>query len=143
MRYLLDSNILRAFLSQHPTLLENLSRVPDESLFIPFIVEAEQMRGRYDAVLKAEAKNLMVEQERLRITKGMLSDFEIAYLTQEAMAEFAKLQKQKQLRKRYADGIIAAIATANHDIVVTRNVEDFKDLLPAAQIQNWIDQVYD
>jgi predicted nucleic acid-binding protein len=52
------------------------------------------------------------------------------------------LQRKKQLRKRYADAIIAAIAIANHDIVVTRNVEDFKDLLPASQIQNWVDQLY-
>lgn len=45
-------------------------------------------------------------------------------------------------RKRYADVVIAAIALASDDIVVTRNVADFRDLLPAAKIQNWIDQVY-
>jgi hypothetical protein len=28
------------------------------------------------------------------------------------------------------------------DIVVTCNVDDFRDLLPADRIQNWIDQVY-
>jgi predicted nucleic acid-binding protein len=142
MRYLLDSNILRAFLTQNPTLIKNISRVHDQLLFIPFIVEAEQMRGRYDAVLKAESHNLLREQERLKVTKELLSDFEIAYLTQDASDEFIKLQNRKNLNKRYADGIIAAIAIANRDIVVTRNTEDFKDLLPAAQLQNWIDRVY-
>jgi predicted nucleic acid-binding protein len=38
--------------------------------------------------------------------------------------------------------VIAAMALAGDYIVVTRNVNDFKDLLPAARIQNWIDQIY-
>jgi len=34
------------------------------------------------------------------------------------------------------------MALAGGDIVVTRNVDDFRDLLPADLIQNWMDQVY-
>jgi predicted nucleic acid-binding protein len=142
MRYLLDSNILRHYLAQHPVLLVNIAKVPKDLIQIPFVVVAEQMRGRYDAILKAEAKNLLREQQRLIITQGLLSRFEVAYLNEQSAQEFINLQAKKKLRKRYADAIIAAIAIANHDIVVTRNVEDFKDLLPTAQIQNWIDQVY-
>jgi predicted nucleic acid-binding protein len=142
MRYLLDSNILRHYLAQHPVLLVNIAKVPKDLIQIPFVVVAEQMRGRYDAILKAEAKNLLREQQRLIITQGLLSRFEVAYLNEQSAQEFINLQAKKKLRKRYADAIIAVIAIANHDIVVTRNVEDFKDLLPTAQIQNWIDQVY-
>ncbi len=142
MRYLLDSNILRHYLAQHPVLLANIAKVPKDLIQVPFVVVAEQMRGRYDAILKAEAHNLLREQQRLIITQGLLSRFEIAYLNEQSSREFINLQAKKKLRKRYADGIIAAIAIAHHDVVVTRNVEDFKDLLPASQIQNWIDQVY-
>jgi predicted nucleic acid-binding protein len=35
--------------------------------------------------------------------------------------------------------MIAAIAKAGHHIVITRNTKDFADLLPKAQLQNWID----
>jgi hypothetical protein len=38
--------------------------------------------------------------------------------------------------------IVAAMALAGSHVVITRNVDDFRDLLPAARIQNWIDQVY-
>jgi predicted nucleic acid-binding protein len=52
------------------------------------------------------------------------------------------LGQQVSTRKRYADVVIAAIAMAQGAIVVTRSVEDFRDLLPAAKIHNWVDQVY-
>ncbi|MCI0659885.1 MAG: hypothetical protein L0220_02310 [Acidobacteria bacterium] len=45
-------------------------------------------------------------------------------------------------RKRYADVVIAAMALAGGDIEVTRNVDDFRDLLPADRIQNLIDHAY-
>lgn len=142
MRYLLDSNILRHYLAQHPTLLANMARLPKDLIHVPFVVVAEQMRGRYDAILKAESLDLLREQQRLIITQGLLSRFEVAYLNEQSLQEFIQLRTSRKLRKRYADAIIAAIAIANRDIVITRNVEDFKDLLPAAQLQNWVDQLY-
>ena len=142
MRYLLDSNVLRSFAFNHPMLLRNMSQVDKSQIALPFIVKAEQMRGRYDAITKAEPQRLLQEQERLVEAETLLRTFEIAYLTEAAIAVLTTLLQNVRTRKRYADVIIAAIAIAHHDVVVTRNVEDFKDLLPAAQIQNWIDQVY-
>lgn len=142
MRYLFDSNILRSFAFNHPTLLRNMLRVNQSQIALPFIVKAEQLRGRYDALTKAAAQRLLQEQERLIEAETLLAGFEIAYLTEDAIAALTVLLLQKQTRKRYADAIIAAIAIANDDIVVTRNVKDFQVLLPTAQIQNWIDQVY-
>lgn len=142
MRYLFDSNILRSYAFNHPTLLRNMSRVEKSQIALPFIVKAEQMRGRYDAITKAEPQRLLQEQERLVEAETLLRVFEVAYLTEEAVSALTTLLQLRRTRKRYADVIIAAIAIANHDIVVTRNVEDFQDLLPAAQIQNWIDQAY-
>ena len=142
MRYLLDSNILRHYLAQHQSLLHNIAKIQTQFIQIPFVVVAEQMRGRYDAILKAEAYNLLFAQQRLIITQGLLSHFEIAYLTNECLEEFIKLQAKKSTNKRYADFIIASMAIASDDVVVTRNVKDFKDLLPDSQIQNWIDDKY-
>ena len=142
MRYLFDSNILRSYAFNHPTLLRNMLHVERSQIAVPFIVKAEQMRGRYDAITKADPQRLLQEQERLIEAEILLRGFEVAYLTEEAIFALTALLQRVRTRKRYADAIIAAIAIANHDIVVTRNVEDFKDLLRAAQIQNWIDQVY-
>jgi predicted nucleic acid-binding protein len=142
MKYLLDSNILRHFIHGHLTLMENIMRFKPENVVLPFIVEAEQMRGRYDAVLKAEPRNLLQAQERLRETRLMISIFDILYLDDKAAKEMEALRQRVGTKKRYADAIIAAMALAGGHIVVTRNVADFKDLLPAARIQNWIDQIY-
>lgn len=61
---------------------------------------------------------------------------------EQAIAALTALRQRVSTRKRYADVVIAATAIAHDAIVVTRNVEDFHDLLPAAKIQNWVDQVY-
>jgi predicted nucleic acid-binding protein len=100
------------------------------------------MRGRYDAILKAEPRNLLKEQERLLAAETLLSEFEIFYLSEEAIKELQDLTQRVKTKKRYADVIIAAMARTARLTVVTRNVEDFKDLLPAARIQNWIDLNY-
>jgi len=100
------------------------------------------MRGRYDALLKAEPQNLLREQERLIGTQAVLSAFSILYLDQPSVDKLIGLRQKHSTRKRYADVIIAAMALAGGHIVITRNVTDFSDLLPAIRIQNWIDQVY-
>jgi predicted nucleic acid-binding protein len=42
-------------------------------------------------------------------------------------------------RKRDADLMIAVIVAAGQHILVTRNQADFRDVLPRAQLANWID----
>jgi len=142
MKYLLDTNVLRHYTDGHQTLLNNLARVPLEQIVVPFIVFAEQMRGRYDALLKAEPQNLLREQERLIGTQAVLSAFSILYLDQPSVEKLIDLRQKRSTKKRYADVITAAMALAGGHVIITRNVDDFRDLLPAVRIQNWIDQVY-
>jgi hypothetical protein len=61
MKYLLDSNILQAYTAKHPTLTRNLSSGPIEHNGATFIVALEQLRGCFDAYLKAESKILLGE----------------------------------------------------------------------------------
>ena len=142
MKYLLDSNILRHYSGQHPTILKNIARVSLERTAIPFIVVAEQMRGRYDGILKAKPEQILTAQNRLIETEQMIRRFQIAYLNEDAVEKMHGLLSRTKSRKRYADVIIAAIALANNCVVVTRNTDDFKDLVPAQQLQNWVDHVY-
>ena len=51
-----------------------------------------------------------------------------------------RLRQQRRRRKRYADLMIAAITTTGQHILVTRNQADFIDVLPQAQLANWIDE---
>jgi hypothetical protein len=66
MSLLWDSNILRHYLDDHPRLLANLKKVPRQQVLLPVIVVAEQLRGRTEAILKAEPAHLLHAQLLLR-----------------------------------------------------------------------------
>lgn len=142
MKYFLDSNILRYYQTGHLTVLSNFAKIPRSQLALPLIVVIEQIRGRHDAILKAEPHHLLKEQERLRHAEKILSEFDIVEMTEQAINELVGLRQRVKTRKKYADVIIAAMALAEGRIVVTRNVADFADLLPASRIQNWVDRSY-
>lgn len=142
MKFLLDSNILRAYIDQHPVVVRNIERLADEDLYVASVVLAEQLRGRYDALSKAEPQHLLRMEERLRETQATLQRFQVLWLTPIAIAELLRLQPKVNTRKRHADVIQAALALAENAVVVTRNTKDFRDLLPADKLENWIDQLY-
>lgn len=139
MAYLLDSNILRHYSAQHPVLFENLKRVESHNILVPVIVYAEQLRGRIEGLLNAEPQRLLLAQQHLKATQQLLADFEILDLDEATIDVAERFKRQIKTRKRYADFIIAAQAIVGRHIVVTRNVADFQDILPSAQLQNWID----
>lgn len=139
MSWLWDSNIVRHYLADHPLLLENLKKVPRASILLPVVVVAEQLRGRAEASLKSEPAQLARAQELFKQTQGLLSKFQILYFDAPALAVAAQFKERFKTRRRYPDVLIAAQALAGRHILVTRNITDFRDLLPASQLQNWID----
>ena len=140
MSFLWDSNILRHYLDDHPLLLENLKKVPRSDVLLPVVVAAEQFKGRMDAILKAELARIPRAQQLFQQTQELLSKFQLLYFDDESLAVAAQLTARFKTRKRYADVLIAAQAMAGHHILVTRNTADFRDFLPAQQLQNWIDE---
>jgi len=139
MSFVWDSNILRHYLEDHPLLLENLTKVPRQHVVLPIVVVAEQRRGRADAILKAEPAQLARAQDLWQQTQALLRRFHLLYFDEQSLALVGRLKEQMRTRKRYADVLIAAQVIAGHHILVTRNTDDFRDLLPAQQLQNWID----
>lgn len=139
--YLWDTNILRYYASQHPTLLGHLRRVSQKLIALPSGVVAETLRGRCEYALKATPEQAVLAHQELLKTLELLQTFSILSFDQPSATVFAQMLKQHQSRKRYADLMIAAIAKAGQHIVVTRNTKDFADLLPKAQLQNWIDDL--
>lgn len=139
MSFVWDSNILRHYLEGHPLLLENLTKILRQYVVLPVVVVAEQLRGRADAILTAEPMQLARAQDLWQQTQALLRRFHLLYFDERSLALVGRLQEQTRTRKRYADVLIAAQVIAGYHILVTRNTEDFQDLLPAQQLRNWID----
>ena len=142
MRYLLDSNTVRAYTKPSLAFLANLQRAAGAELSIPIVVWVEQVRGRQDALIKAQPDRILIEQANLIETNRLLENFSVAYFDDRAVQTLDQLLRLHKSNKRYADVMIAALALAERSILVTRNTKDFADLLPALQLQNWIDHVY-
>jgi predicted nucleic acid-binding protein len=139
MSFLWDSNILRYYLEDHPLLLNNLKKVLRQHVRLPVVVAAEQLRGRADAILKAEPTQLARTQHLFIQTQALLSRFQILHFDDQSLVIAERLAGQVRTRKRYADVLIAAQVLAGHHVLVTRSTRDFRDLLPADQLQNWVD----
>lgn len=139
--YLWDANILRAFGQGHPTLQLHLLHVPWSDIALPSVVVAEVLRGRCDFALKASPAEAPLAHQRLVETMQMLSHFHTIVFDQSCAEALERLRRQHRRHKRYADLMIAAMATAGRHIVVTRNQADFVDVLLPAQLVNWLDDL--
>lgn len=139
--YLWDSNVLRHFGGNHANINEHLRRVSWKEIALPSVVLAEALRGRCDFALKATPEQVAFAHQELLKLRQLLQTFAILSFDSASATIFAQLLKQHQSRKRYADLMIAALAKAGQHIVVTRNTKDFADLLPKAQLQNWLDDL--
>ena len=137
--YLWDANILRAFGQGHTTLRSYLLHVPWSEIALPSVVIAEVLRGRCDFALKATPAEAPLAHQRLLDTQRMLSQFQIVVFDVACATVMEALRQRHRRRKRYADLMVAAIVAAGQHVLVTRNQSDFSDVLPQAQLANWID----
>ena len=77
--------------------------------------------------------------QRLLDAQQMLAQFQVVVFDGVCATVMERLRQQQRRRKRYADLMIAAMVIAGQHILITRNRADFVDVLPSAQLANWID----
>src|SRR5438105_218985 len=92
MSFVWDSNILRHYLEDHPLLLENLTKVPRQHVVLPIMVVAKQLRGRADAILKAEPAQLARAQDLWQQTQALLRRFHLLYFDGQSLALVGRLK---------------------------------------------------
>jgi len=115
-------------------------RTANEVPAITIATQVEVLRGRYDALFKAEdGARLLRAQQGLALTLQHLAQFQVVPFDAVAAAAFDRLLGTKGLRRiGRGDLLIASITLANKAMLVTRNSRDFRKV-PGLQSENWAD----
>jgi predicted nucleic acid-binding protein len=137
---ILDSDILTLYSYGHANVRKQYDAVPeDEEIAITAITRMEILRGRTDSLLKAaDEAELKAATGRLQKAEEMLSDFLVIHVDDEAIRHFGSLLKQKKLKMKRPDMLIACIALAQNALLVTRNTKDFEKV-SGLRLANWAD----
>ena len=137
--HVLDTDTLTHLIRGHPRVVERATPVAAD-IFVTMVTRIEQLRGRFDAVFKAEnGENLLRAHLRLIETENDLSRIPMLPIDAAVAAEFDRLRTNKKLMKiGRGDLLIAAITLANRATLVTRNLKDFR-LVPGLPVENWVD----
>ena len=129
MRFLLDTNILSNIVKQQPSeaLLHWMAEQADEDLYIASLTVAEIRRGVLE---KPAGKRRDALEAWFSGPEGPQSLFagRVLPFDEKAALAWARLMAQGKTRGRprsALDTIIAAVAEANHCVVVTDNDKDF------------------
>jgi predicted nucleic acid-binding protein len=137
---LLDTDTITHYSYGNPNVRRKIEEVGDEELSIAIITRNEILRGRGDSLLKAaNEEELQKATERFQQALALLADFVVVNFDANAIKQFGRLRKQKNLKKMgRADMLIACIALAHDALLVTRNTKDYKDVA-GLRIDNWVD----
>jgi tRNA(fMet)-specific endonuclease VapC len=137
--FVLDTDTLTHLLRGHQLVVERATRFASQ-VVLTDVSRMEQLRGRFDAVFKAEdGEALLRAWLRLIETEETLARLRVLPINEPAAAEFDRLRGVRGLKKiGRGDLLIASIVLANKATLVTRNRKDFQKV-PGLQIENWVD----
>ncbi len=118
-KYLIDSDILIYFLKGKQEVVEKLSQIPIDDLYISRINYTELIYGAY---------NSSKINQNLKIIEPFLESFKILEFTQESSLIFAK--EKARLKKNGniiadMDLMIASIAIDNNCTLISNNIKHF------------------
>jgi tRNA(fMet)-specific endonuclease VapC len=135
---LLDTDTFTLHQIAQESVLERC-RTASEVPAITIATQIEVLRGRHEAVFKAEdGPRLLRAQHVLALTLQHMNQFRVVPFDT-AAAEFDRLRQIKSLKKiGRGDLLIASIVLANRATLVSRNLKDYR-LVPGLQVENWAD----
>src|SRR5579885_3274296 len=128
MMYLLDTDV---FTLAHRATHGLRTRIDTEratnDVAVSVVTRIEVMRGRFEAVLKAsDAADLLRLQARLVESEAFLGEFEIVPFDAQAANHFARLLRDRSLKKiGRCDLLIACVALAHDATLVTATRRTF------------------
>lgn len=138
MPYVLDTDTITALQHAHPAVVARVAEVPPAEIFVAIITCEEQVAGRLHALHGQLSADRLVEAYlRLQQTLHFLATVNILPFDRAAARRDAELRDLYR-RMGTRDRRIAAIATVNRCMLVTRNTLDFQ-VVAGLALENWID----
>jgi len=119
-KYLIDSDILIYFLKGKQEVVERISQIPIDDLYISRVNYTELIYGAYNSA--------RIEQN-LKVIEPFLDNFKILEFTKKSSLIFAK--EKARLKKSGSiiadmDLMIASIAIENDCILISNNIKHFQ-----------------
>ena len=127
-RFVLDTDIVSLLQHGHPTVVMHVGNCSPDDVATTIITVEEQLSAWYTLLRRAKtARELVPVYRRMSETVEFLSRLPLLTFTEVAAGLYEELRKQKPRTGRM-DLRIAAIAIAHQASLVTRNLDDYRDI---------------
>jgi tRNA(fMet)-specific endonuclease VapC len=134
-----DTDVLVELLKGNAVCVARASRVAREEQFVPSVVIEEVMRGRLNAIRRAESGKIKLSVDRAyALFEETFRDFRtrrILPYTAQAEAQF-HAWREANVRVATHDLRIAATCVVHATKLITRNRKDF-DQIPGVNVEYW------
>jgi tRNA(fMet)-specific endonuclease VapC len=134
-----DTDVLTEILAGNPSYSQRAATIPREEQSVAIVVIEEILRGRLNAIRRAEAGKspLTIEQAYGWLAQSIRDFQRVRVLPHSAIAEaqFQEWRSQK-IRVPTHDLRIAAICVAERAKLVSRNRRDF-EAIPGLEVEFW------
>jgi tRNA(fMet)-specific endonuclease VapC len=134
--WVLDTDILPLFQYGHPTVCQHCALHSPVELSISVISVEEQFLGWYTRLRRAKARDELARSyQGLTQFAGFISRVQILTFTEPAIMRYEQMLALK-LNIGKKDLRIAAVALENGATLVTRNLQDFRQI-PGLVLEDW------
>jgi tRNA(fMet)-specific endonuclease VapC len=135
-RYVLDTDMLTLYQEGHPSVCRHVEAHPSEELAVTVISIEEQLSGWFTMLRRTNDRDRLARiYQRLTDSTNFLARLEILSFTLPAIDRFEVLRAMR-LNVGAMDLRIAAIALEANNVLVTRNLRDFRRI-PGLIIEDW------
>jgi tRNA(fMet)-specific endonuclease VapC len=139
--FLLDTDVYTHLRLGNPRVAGKVRQAAADAdkVAVTVITRIEVLRGRMDALLKADDPRRMVSaQQAFLEAEADFGNIDSVLLDDTAVGHFQRLSSQRGMRRvGRPDLLIACIALARDATLVTRNRKHFR-LIPGLRLDNWV-----